>query len=147
MEKQQEQQLSGRVYTNLPNSIRYVKWPIALESLTLKFLWITINVRLIIYYFDFIICHWSITSFTRPTIPFSRRTLIPKGWDEDLVRISFTIPSVNFPVFWLPFWTTFTLEPRFMLPLVSPSNAGNYIMFGIIKTTLKILRIFQLQSD
>lgn len=34
-----------------------------------------------------------------------------------------------------------------MLPLVSPSNTGNYIMFGIIKTTLKILRIFQLQSD
>ena len=36
-------------------------------------------------------------TFTRPTTPLTRRTLMPCGWVGDLVRIAPTIPSVSVP--------------------------------------------------
>ena len=51
------------------------------------------------------------SSFTRPTMPLSRRTLIPWGWVADFVRISLTTPSVSIPDLWSCFWTTFTCDP------------------------------------
>ena len=47
------------------------------------------------YYFERI-------SYTRPTSPVSRRTLIPWGWVGDLVRMSCTTPRVSCPA-WHPF--------------------------------------------
>jgi len=35
---------------------------------------------------------------TLPTSPVVNRTFIPCGWEEDLVRILATVPSVIFPV-------------------------------------------------
>jgi len=54
-------------------------------------------------------------SFTLPTWPLSKRTLIPWGWTGDLVRISLTIPSVNFPDLWSIFNTIETRKPGLML--------------------------------
>ena len=54
-------------------------------------------------------------SFTLPTWPLAKRTLIPWGWVGELVRISLTIPSVSFPVPWSAFNTIKTRKPGFML--------------------------------
>jgi hypothetical protein len=43
-------------------------------------------------------CSYSIIFSTLPTMPFSRRTLIPRGCVGEFVRISFTTPSVSFPL-------------------------------------------------
>ena len=50
-------------------------------------------------------------SLTRPTAPLSRRTLMPCGWEGDLVRISFTTPSVRLPDRWSFFNTIRTVRP------------------------------------
>ena len=50
-------------------------------------------------------------SFTRPTSPVSRRTLIPWGCVADFVKTSFTIPLVRVPLRWSCFCTIRTSEP------------------------------------
>lgn len=59
-------------------------------------------------------------SFTRPTSPLSRRTLIPCGWAGVFVRMSLTIPSVSFPVRWSFFNTIETRSPGLMSHLLVP---------------------------
>ena len=56
--------------------------------------------------------------FTRPTMPLSKRTLIPCGCVEDFVRTSLTIPSVRFPDRWSCFCTTLTCVPGLMSALM-----------------------------
>lgn len=52
--------------------------------------------------------------FTRPTMPLSKRTLIPCGCVADFVRTSLTMPSVSFPDRWSCFCTTLTRVPGLM---------------------------------
>ncbi len=58
--------------------------------------------------------------FTLPTSPLSKRTLIPCGCERDLVKTSFTIPSVNAPVHWSFFNTIATLIPGFISDRLFP---------------------------
>lgn len=51
---------------------------------------------------------------TRPIFPSVNLTLIPCGWKEEFVRISFTTPTVLFPVFWSAFKTISTVKPDVM---------------------------------
>jgi len=54
-------------------------------------------------------------SFTRPTSPVSRRTLIPWGCVGDFVNTSFTTPLVRVPLRWSCFCTIRTSEPGLIL--------------------------------
>ena len=36
--------------------------------------------------------------WTLPTWPSAKRTLMPRGWNSELVKISATVPRVSFPV-------------------------------------------------
>lgn len=56
-------------------------------------------------------------SFTLPTCPSERRTLIPCGWYEEFVSISLTFPSVSFPLLWSFFSTILTKIPGVILLL------------------------------
>src|SRR3990170_409028 len=60
-------------------------------------------------------------SFTRPTSPLSKRTLIPCGCVGELVKIFFTIPFVSFPVCWSFFDTIETCNPGLMSERLLPS--------------------------
>lgn len=53
--------------------------------------------------------------WTLPTSPVTSRTLIPREWVGELVRMSFTIPSSSFPVGWSFFRTIETWVPGFKL--------------------------------
>jgi len=75
---------------------------------------------------------WVSISFTRPTIPLSRRTLMPWGWVGDFVRMSLTTPSVSLPVRWSSFVTTRTDKPGLISALFSPC------IFSPIHTTSQV---------
>ncbi len=51
-------------------------------------------------------------SCTRPIRPSSSRTLIPREWKADDVRISLTTPTVRFPLRWSSFKIISTRLPR-----------------------------------
>ncbi len=59
--------------------------------------------------------------FTRPTSPLSNRTLIPYRCAGEFVKISFTVPSVSFPVRWSIFNTIDTRNPDFISDRLIPS--------------------------
>src|SRR5688572_15280785 len=59
-------------------------------------------------------------SFTRPTWPSCKRTLMPCGWVGDFVRISLTMPCVSLPVRWSCFRTISTIMPGLMWARVCP---------------------------
>ncbi len=69
-----------------------------------------------------------LTAFTRPTSPLARRTLIPRGWVDEFVRISATIPSVCFPVCWSRFNTIETGDPGLISARLVPST-GSLLFF------------------
>ena len=46
--------------------------------------------------------------------PVASRTLIPREWKADVVRMSFTTPLVSFPVRWSCFCVMFTRSPGLM---------------------------------
>lgn len=85
------------------------------------------------FYFHFII------SLTLPTTSLSRITLIPYGWVDEDVKIFFTIPFVNFPVFWFSFSTILTIVPGFISFLFISFNMLSIIM--IFMYTLYLLLI------
>ncbi len=60
--------------------------------------------------------------FTRPTCPSVSRTFMPCGCVGLLVSMSFTTPSVSFPVRWSFFNTMETSTPAFMSALFVPSK-------------------------
>lgn len=60
------------------------------------------------------------SSFTRPTSPVSRRTLMPCGWVGDFVRMSCTTPLVRMPLRWCCFCTICTSTPGLILLLSMP---------------------------
>lgn len=48
---------------------------------------------------------YSLITLMRPTSSLSKRTLMPYGWFGDLIKMSFTIPSVKLPPHWSCFKT------------------------------------------
>ncbi len=75
--------------------------------------------------------------FTRPICPFSRRILIPCGCVGDLVRMSFTIPSVSLPVRWSFFNTIETGIPGLISERLVPSMFLNVVMDQHFDTVFK----------
>jgi hypothetical protein len=69
-------------------------------------------------------------SFTRPTSPLSKRTLIPCGCTAEFVRIFFTTPSVSFPVRWSCFNTIETRKPGLMSARLVPFMRYSPVVFG-----------------
>ena len=100
---------------------------------------------------------YSNTSFTLPISPLSKRTLIPWGWVGDFVRMSFTIPSVNFPDRWFFFNTIRTDWPGFIftrfvafmtlipLPPKGRNSSRQCIFLWALNLVLKI-EIYNLRS-
>jgi hypothetical protein len=66
---------------------------------------------------------------TLPTRPSDSLTLMPCGWNAELVRSSCTVPRVRFPLRWSPFWMISTVSPGRMFARCRAEVSGVMITY------------------